>query len=396
MVEDVEVFQNLAIRLMSLLYVSGLQTVAAFHDDHFAMIDTSGMEVSQMQFLAKVHDKRHRCEILLQWLQKSIMENLEKKVISAPPPILGRVFQELGGGHDSLVLARKMTELPFPFPYAQMISVLLMLHWLLCPCVSIFLTKSVLWSCVLTFVQVIALWGINYIAAEIESPFGRDANDLDLEEMAIDMNDSLFLLLERNTQRPPKLDISRMSPLNKRQTSEIVSKNKRLTLVIKRPDALQKALSSEGIEGQPKDLEEQPKDLEEPHPGSPFSQHILKATLSAVSVTASNPLNLPLPPPTLSDVPAASPACTSQVQTQNLLSDAVQMDNVEKMLTSLIAELVELRVARHRSLCEVEDFNPPRAALLQQARNRLLVEDDSSQRQASTALAKTKAFSPIL
>jgi len=387
MVKDVEAFQNLTVRLMSLLYVSGLQTVAAFHDDHFLMIDTSGMEMSQMQFLAKVHDKRHRCEILLQWLQKSIMENLDKKVLSAPPPILGRVFQELGGGHDSLVLARKMTELPFPFPYAQMISVLLMLHWLLCPCVSIFLTKSLLWSCVLTFLQVTALWGINYIAAEIESPFGRDANDLDLEEMAIDMNDSLFLLLERNTQRPPKLNTNSMYSLKKRVTTEA-----RLSLQAQRPDALQsaiqRAISSGDFEEQPKDLEEQPKDVENPQPGSPFSRHILKAP---------NPLPaLLLPPPILSDVPAASPACTSEAATQNLLSETVQMENVEKMLTSLIAELVELRVARHRGLCEIEDFNPPRAALLQQARKRLLVEDDSSQRQASTPFAKTEVFSSHL
>ena len=42
--------------------------------------------------------------------------------------------------------------------------------------------------------MVMALWGINYIAAEIESPFGKDANDLDLTEMALDMNDSLFML----------------------------------------------------------------------------------------------------------------------------------------------------------------------------------------------------------
>jgi len=253
------------------------------------------------------------------------------------------------------------------------------LHWLLCPCVSIFLTKSLLWSCVLTFLQVTALWGINYIAAEIESPFGRDANDLDLEEMAIDMNDSLFLLLERNTQRPPKLNTNIMYSLKKRVTTEA-----RISLLSQRPDALQsavqKAMSSGDFEEQPKDLEEQPKDLENPQPGSPFSRHILKAT---------NPLPLLLPPPILSDVPAASPACTSEAATQNLLSETVQMENVEKMLTSLIAELVELRVARHRGVCEIEDFNPPRAALLQQATKRLLVADDSSQPQAQRFFTTT-------
>jgi len=256
--EDVEVFQNLVIRLMSLLYVSGLQTVADFSDDHFVMIDMTGMELTKMRFLANQHDKRHRCEILLQWLQKSIMENLAKNVITAPAPILGRVYQELGLGHDSLVSARQMTELQFPFPYAQMISVLLMLHWLLCPCVSVFLTKSLLWSCILTFLQVTALWGINYIAAEIESPFGRDANDLELEEMAQDMNDSLFLLLERHTQHPPKLDIKNVSRLNKRPVT-----SSRLTKVSRVPDKFQSDVSlSSGFLGESIDVE-QPKDLED-------------------------------------------------------------------------------------------------------------------------------------
>jgi len=265
--------------------------------------------------------------------------------------------------------------------------VLLMLHWLLCPCVSIFLTRSLLWSCILTFLQVTALWGINYIAAEIESPFGRDANDLDLEEMAHDMNDSLFLLLERHTQQPPKLDISSMQPLKKRQTSERrITTFKKSSSDVTRPDALQKAMTRSY--GADEFFVEQPKDLEEcsisppASPAQPREPNPLASALVADVI--------------LNAVPPVLAACDSQVQTQNLLSGALQMDNVEKMLTSLIAELVELRVARLRSNCEIEDFNPPRTTLLQQAKKKLLAEGTSPQQQACTALTPTPNSSHVL
>ena len=72
----------------------------------------------------------------------------------------------------------------------------------------------------------------------------------------------------------------------------------------------------------------------------------------------------------------------------NLLTGASRMDNVEKMLTALIGELVELRIDRRCADCEVEDFNAPRAALLQFAREKLLAEDSSSQQRALLVAAR--------
>merc|ERR1711972_670921 len=48
-----------------------------------------------------------------------------------------------------------------------------------------------------------AFWGVNYIAAEIESPFGDDPNDLPLQALQKDMNKSLWVLLHPKTQEVP-------------------------------------------------------------------------------------------------------------------------------------------------------------------------------------------------
>merc|ERR1719433_162928 len=59
------------------------------------------------------------------------------------------------------------------------------------------------WAIVFSFVSTLSYWGTNYIAAEIESPFGDDKNDLPLARMQEDINASIWTMLEVQAQRPP-------------------------------------------------------------------------------------------------------------------------------------------------------------------------------------------------
>merc|ERR1712066_1090342 len=113
---------------------------------------------------------------------------------------LTRFFQELSQGAAHVINARIITGIPFPFPYAQLLTTLLIAHWLLTPFFCALVMESVLLSSTFTFISVIAFWGVNYIAAEIESPFGDDANDLPLNALQKDMNKSLWILLHPHTQ----------------------------------------------------------------------------------------------------------------------------------------------------------------------------------------------------
>merc|ERR1712048_652373 len=62
------------------------------------------------------------------------------------------------------------------------------------------------WSATVTFVVIFSFWSINYIAVELEMPFGDDLNDLPLYDMQRDMNGSLRTLIEERAQRVPTFD----------------------------------------------------------------------------------------------------------------------------------------------------------------------------------------------
>ena len=123
----------------------------------FDLFGLDGFEASSMAFLQESHD---RCEITLQWIQRLIVESDAKQLLKIAPPILSRVFNELGNGIVNLNNARKITDFPIPFHLAQqaayiccmdpwikcamdftssvprMITVMLIVHSLILPLIS--------------------------------------------------------------------------------------------------------------------------------------------------------------------------------------------------------------------------------------------------------------------
>merc|ERR1719387_3325387 len=102
-----------------------------------------------MKFLKQCHD---RCEVVLQWLQKLILEAEKNGTIKVAPPILSRVYNQLGNGIVNLNNARKISDFPIPFPLAQMITVMLMFHWLVTAVVCAASLDSPVWVAILSFV----------------------------------------------------------------------------------------------------------------------------------------------------------------------------------------------------------------------------------------------------
>jgi len=114
-----------------------------------------------------------------------------------------------------------MTGIPFPFPYAQLLTMLLIFYSLLTPLFCVVAMESVVLASSFSFISVFAFWGVNFIAAEIESPFGDDENDLPLHALQKDMNKSLWILLHPKTQRVPTF---RFDPSRHRKW-DVVCKN---------------------------------------------------------------------------------------------------------------------------------------------------------------------------
>lgn len=196
----VQRFQNLLVRLGSLMYCSALQQICELEDDTLEIIDLKGLDKDSLKFLQSAND---RCEILMLWVQRLVVEAEADQILKIAPPILSRAYQELSRGIVNLNNVRKIKDIPFPFPYAQMITVMLLIHWLVTPMLAAFVIRSPWWAVIASFSVTGAFWCLIYIALEIDQPFGSDENDLPITEMQEDFNRSLLQLLEFHAQNTP-------------------------------------------------------------------------------------------------------------------------------------------------------------------------------------------------
>jgi hypothetical protein len=176
-----------------------VEDIAAFK---YELIDVGGIDEVSLRTIRSCSAK---VELIFQWIQQLITENIKTGVLSVPPPILSRSFQEIANGMVAFHDAMKISYIPFPFPYAQVCDTLLLLHWLLVPCMTSQWVTKVWWATIFGFVQVFVLWALNLIAVELENPFGMDANDLDCHHMQMETNEHLLLLLQSSTERTPSL-----------------------------------------------------------------------------------------------------------------------------------------------------------------------------------------------
>lgn len=200
--DQVEEFHHLLARLMSLLFCCGLQQVSPNKDRGFEIIDTTGIEQKSLQFLNESSDK---VEVILQWIQRSTVLHMQTGVLPVAPPVLSRAFQEVSRGIVNLQNARKIADFPFPFPFAQTSMVMLLIHWAATPILCGQLLQRNL-AAVVSFSVIFFIWCINYIALQLEQPFGSDANDLPMGQMQREWNKSLGTLLAKRAQRPPMFE----------------------------------------------------------------------------------------------------------------------------------------------------------------------------------------------
>lgn len=206
---EVEKFQHLLVRLISMLHRSALERINLNENQAFPIIDNTA--IGSKEFLAENTD---RCEIIYNWILKLIIQHNKSGVIAIPPPVLGRAFSELGAGMVKLHNVMKITTIPIPFPYVQMSSFLLLFHWFLSPIIASLIMKNHKWAAGLAFMGVFCLWAIYYIAAEIEQPFGKHKNSLPCFEMQEELNRILITLLDKDAQEPPVFDIERQKGQN--------------------------------------------------------------------------------------------------------------------------------------------------------------------------------------
>lgn len=204
-------FEHLLVRLFSMLHAVALEELASMENENFPVLDLEGLNQITMQPLTELESQRRgshesrKTELIYQWIKLYTVQCMKSGILPIPPPILSRVFQELG---DGLVMYNDIIQVsawPFPFPYAQLSAVMIILHLIITPLVMCQWTSH--WSAtfLLTLVSCVSLASMDLIAVEIENPLGDDPNDLPVHAMHARLNQELLMLLNPATWRVPRL-----------------------------------------------------------------------------------------------------------------------------------------------------------------------------------------------
>merc|ERR1719498_613105 len=121
--------------------------------------------------------------VVADWIMEAVTRAQLKGLLTVPPPIISRFYQELSNGLVGFSQAYKVTSTPFPFPFAQILALLLSVFCVVCPIIVVQMTSGYILPPILSFCAILSYWGLNQIAVELENPFGDDDNDLPLIDM---------------------------------------------------------------------------------------------------------------------------------------------------------------------------------------------------------------------
>lgn len=208
--KKIEEFQHTLIRLFSLLHAVALAQIEDSNSEDPLNVEAFSLGLIDDCFLddqslLAIRETPAKPELAFQWIQQLIVENIKTGVLSIPPPILSRAFQELANGMVEFHEALKVSSVPFPFPYAQCCDFLLVVHAMMTPVVISQWVNDAFWAMAFCFLQLCIMWSLRFIAIELENPFGMDANDLDQQIMHEEMNHHLALLVHPACKRTPTL-----------------------------------------------------------------------------------------------------------------------------------------------------------------------------------------------
>jgi hypothetical protein len=193
--EDVQKFRDKIVRLFSLLHAMALEVISDEAVQDFRIIDIESIPDRYLQELLS-KDPRSRVDVVYQWICTCIMTSSGNGLLTVPPPILTRVFQEMETGMIEYNQVLQVINIPFPFPYAQVALFMIWFYMGFTPFIMIAWTSSPLTAGLFTFLSTSCLLGLEMISAELDQPFGDDANDLPCAVFQDELNHSLMLLVE--------------------------------------------------------------------------------------------------------------------------------------------------------------------------------------------------------
>eukprot|EP00747_Dinoflagellata_sp_TGD_P046719 gnl/TRDRNA2_/TRDRNA2_144594_c0_seq1.p1 gnl/TRDRNA2_/TRDRNA2_144594_c0~~gnl/TRDRNA2_/TRDRNA2_144594_c0_seq1.p1 ORF type:complete len:434 (-),score=44.63 gnl/TRDRNA2_/TRDRNA2_144594_c0_seq1:33-1196(-) len=193
-----------------------LEEITSMRGMNYPLIDVEGFFPEDLEVLLSPASHGRKVEVILQWIQGGICRAMDEGVLSVPPPILSRVFQQLKDGFLAYRQLQQVSIWPFPFPYAQLNWVLISMHMAATPVVMCSWTTDPSSCAIFTFLGIVVMLGLDMIGIELENPWGDDPNDLPAFALQNAMNLDLLLLANPKVcETCPKLRPSAVTEYDK-------------------------------------------------------------------------------------------------------------------------------------------------------------------------------------
>ena len=156
-----------------------------------------GVSAGERATLSMAYD---RSFVVYSWLTELIARHY-KAEMEVAPPIVSRAFHELALGHNDFMQARKICDIPYPFPFDQMSNIslgifALTLPFVICTAFSgpgdtsndAYHHFRALLAAICTSFVIAIFYCVSEVARELDDPFVNFPNELPLAHMRAECN----------------------------------------------------------------------------------------------------------------------------------------------------------------------------------------------------------------
>jgi len=191
--------RQLAIKLATYLPVESVEDRAFFRkmipNLVFSMKEhlRDSILVGEMDFIdaevkGKIINSKHRPNIINVILMERVFALHKKGIFTSEQLII--LDKELKGFTDIIGACERIKSTPIPYSYSMFIKKFLFIYSITLP--MTFIGEFGYWSIILVVMAFYFLMSVELISEEIEDPFGRDINDLPLDEISVKIKKNII------------------------------------------------------------------------------------------------------------------------------------------------------------------------------------------------------------
>lgn len=142
----------------------------------------------------RIISSTHRPNIINKILMERVMDMNKRGLITADKLFI--LDKEIKGFTDIIGACERIKSTPIPYSYSMFIKKFLFIYCITLP--MTFIGEFGYWSIILVVVAFYFLMSVELISEEIEDPFGRDINDLPLDELCVKIKKNIIEIFNNN------------------------------------------------------------------------------------------------------------------------------------------------------------------------------------------------------